>query len=104
MCVEESFLVHRYIPGILNYDFTVNSLREIKEKIYGIRWSRAMQTIQAIPAPLKIARLLSIRPGAPLLYFERVTFSQNDVPMEYLRVFYRADRYVLHNELIGGAT
>ncbi len=103
MCVEESFLVHRYIPGILTYDFTVNSLREIKEKKYGIQWSRAMQTIQAIPAPLNIARLLSIRPGAPLLYFERVTFSQNDIPMEYLRVFYRADRYVLHNELIGGA-
>jgi len=103
MCVEESFLVHRYIPGILTYDFTANSLREIKEKTYGIRWSRAMQTIQAIPAPLQIARLLSIRPGAPLLYFERVTFSQNDIPMEYLRVFYRADRYVLHNELIGGA-
>jgi DNA-binding GntR family transcriptional regulator len=103
MCVEESFLVHRHIPGILTYDFSVNSLREIKEKDYGILWSRAMQTIQAIPAPLKIARLLSIRPGAPLLYFDRVTFSQNDIPMEYLRVYYRADRYVLHNELVGGA-
>ncbi len=103
MCVEESFLVHRYIPGILNYDFSVNSLREVKEKKYGILWSRAMQTIQAIPAPLRIARLLSIRPGAPLLYFDRVTFSQDDIPMEYLRVYYRADRYVLHTELVGGA-
>ena len=103
MCVEESFLVHRHIPGILTYDFSVNSLREVKEKRYGIQWSRAMQTIQAIPAPLQIARLLSIRPGAPLLYFDRVTFSQDEIPMEYLRVFYRADRYVLHNELIGGA-
>lgn len=103
MCVEESFLVHRHVPGILGYDFSVDSLREIKEKKYGILWSRAMQTIQAIPAPLKIARLLTIRPGAALLYFDRVTFSQNDIPMEYLRVYYRADRYVLHNELIGGA-
>jgi len=37
------------------------------------------------------------------LYFDRVTFSQNEIPMEYLRVYYRADRYVLHNELVGGA-
>jgi GntR family transcriptional regulator len=103
MCVEESFLVHRHLPGILDHDFSENSLREIKEKKYGIRWSRARQTIQAIGASPDIARLLSIRAGAPLLYFERVTFSQDDIPMEYLRVYYRADRYVLHNELVGGA-
>jgi DNA-binding GntR family transcriptional regulator len=44
-----------------------------------------------------------MKPGAPLLYFERVSFSQEDIPLEYLRVYYRADRYVLHNELAGGA-
>ena len=103
MCVEESFLVHRYIPGILEHDFTENSLREIKEKKYGIRWSRALQTIQAIACSAEIARLLGIKAGAPLLYFERVTFSQGEIPMEYLRVYYRADRYVLYNELSGGA-
>jgi GntR family transcriptional regulator len=103
MCVEESFLVHRYIPGILEHDFSTNSLREIKDKKYGVRWSRAMQTIQAIAAPPEIAHLLAMKPGAPLLYFERVSYSQEDIPLEYLRVYYRADRYVLHNELAGGA-
>jgi GntR family transcriptional regulator len=103
MCVEESFLVHRYIPGILENDFSTNSLREIKDKKYGVRWSRAMQTIQAIAAPPEIAHLLSMKPGAPLLYFERVSYSPENIPVEYLRVYYRADRYVLHNELAGGA-
>ena len=61
-----------------------------------------MQTIQAIAAPPEIARILCIKAGVPLLYFERVTFSQDDIPMEYLRIYYRADRYKLHNELVGG--
>lgn len=103
MCVEESFLVHRYMPGILDNDFSENSLREVKDRKYGVRWTRAMQTIQAIPASPEIARLLSIKAGAPVLSFERVTYAQNDIPMEYLRVSYRADRYILHNELVGGA-
>ena len=102
MCVEESFLVHRYLPGIIDHDFAALSLREVKQQEYGIRWSRAMQTIQAIAAPPEIAHILSIRAGAPLLYFERVTFSQDDIAMEYLRIYYRADRYILHNELVGG--
>jgi len=102
LCVEESFLIHRHLPGILDHDLVNNSLREIKQKEYGIRWSRARQTIQAVPAPQEIARLLSIKTGAPLLFFERVTFSQDNVAVEYLKIYYRADRYILHNELVGG--
>lgn len=102
MCVEESFLIHRRLPGILRHDLVNNSLREIKQREYGIRWSRARQTIQAMPAPAEIARLLSMRTGAPLLYFERVTYSQDAVAMEYLKIYYRADRYIIHNELVGG--
>jgi len=102
MCVEESFLIHRHLPGILEHDLANDSLREIKQRVYGIRWSRARQTIQAVPAAPEIARLLSVKTGAPLLFFDRVTFSQDNVAMEYLRVYYRADRYTLHNELVGG--
>ena len=103
MCVEESFLVHRYLPGILEHDLAARSLREVKQENYGIQWSRASQTIQAAAAPPEIARLLSVKAGAPLLYVERVTRSQDDIPTEFLRVHYRGDRYVLHNELQGGS-
>jgi GntR family transcriptional regulator len=103
MCVEESFLVHRYLPGILDNDLAAKSLREVKQQKYGIVWSRARQTIQSVAAPPEIARLLSVKAGAPLLLIERVTWSQDDIPTEYLRVHYRGDRYVLHNDLQGGS-
>jgi GntR family transcriptional regulator len=103
MCIEESNLVHRYMPGILGHDFARSSLREVKQEKYGIRWGRAKQTIRAIAAPAEPAKLLEIKLRSPLLCFERVSFSQNDVPMEFLRVYYRADRYVIYNELLGGA-
>jgi GntR family transcriptional regulator len=103
MCLEESWLLHRGLPGILDHDFTHQSLREVKQATYGIRWSRARQKIQALPASAKIAGLLGIKAGAPILYFERVSYSQDEVPMELLHISYRADRYVIHNELVGGA-
>lgn len=102
LCVEESFLVHRLMPGILEHDLKQKSLREVKLAVYGIRWSRATQTIRAVAAAPETAHLLSIKVGAPLLFFERVTRSQEDVPVEFLRIYYRADRYILHNELVGG--
>jgi GntR family transcriptional regulator len=103
MCVEQSYLVHRYLPGILEHDFSARSLREVKVQKYGIRWSRARQTIRAILAPSELSHALSVRANAPLLYIERVSYSQHDIPVEYLRVYYRADRYILYNELSGGA-
>jgi GntR family transcriptional regulator len=102
MCVEQSFLVHRYVPGILKHDFILNSLRDIKQKLYGIRWVRAMQNIHAIVCPAQLQVHLSVKAKTPLLYIERVSFSQQNIPMEYLKAYYRADRYSLYNELTGG--
>jgi GntR family transcriptional regulator len=103
MCLEQSYLVHRHLPGILKRDLAARSLREIKVNEYGIRWSRARQTIQAVLATPELAHSLSIKSRAALLFIERVSYSQDDVPVEFLRVYYRADRYVLYNELSGGA-
>ena len=36
-----------------------------------------------------------------LLYLERISFSQADVPIEFLRIYYRGDRYSLYSELQG---
>jgi GntR family transcriptional regulator len=102
MCIERSYFVHRYCPGILDHDFSARSLREVKIHKYGIRWTHAKQTIQAINAAQKMADLLGIRRGEALLFFERVSFSQDNIPMEFLQAYYRADRYILYNELQGG--
>jgi GntR family transcriptional regulator len=102
MCIENSHFVHKYCPGLLEHDFSVHSLREVKIRQFGIRWIRAMQTIRAISAAQEIADLLSIPKGSPLLLFERVSYSQDNIPMEFLQAYYRADRYILYNELQGG--
>lgn len=99
MSIEESYLVHRHCPGVLEGDYASNPLREALETNYGIRLMRATQTIRAISAPGELSRVLSIRPGAALLYLERVSYSQQNVPVEFLRIYYRGDRYTLYNEL-----
>jgi GntR family transcriptional regulator len=99
MSVEESHLVHRYCPGILDGDYASHSLRQALADDHGIRWSRARQTIRAIAAHPDLAHMLSIQPRDPLLHIERVSYSRQNLPIEFLRITYRADRYVLHNEL-----
>jgi len=99
LSIEESFLVHRYCPGILDGDYALEPLREALNSKYGIQLVRAKQAIRAVLATIDQARLLTISTRSPLLYLERISFSQMDVPVEYLRIYYRGDRYSLHNEL-----
>ena len=99
LAIEESHLVHRYCPGLLKENFQNRSLREHLDKRYGLRWSRARQVIRAIQAAPEIARHLEVPTGDPLLHIERVSYSQQNVPVEFLRVYYRGDRYSLYNEL-----
>jgi len=101
MSVEETHLVHRYCPGLLELDYRSQPLREILERRYGIRWSRARQQMQAINATPEQARILSVKRGAALLYIERVSYSMEEIPVEFLRLYHRGDRYTLHAELRG---
>ena len=101
MSIETSYLVHRYCPGILDHDYTRNPLREILDKDYGVRIERATQAIRAVSAAVEIAERLSIKPTSALLNIERVSLSQHGVPVEFLRIYHRGDRYVLYNELKG---
>lgn len=99
MSIEESHLVHRFCPSVLQHDYSAQPLREILERDYGIRLVYARQVIRAIAASRQMAKLLEVRAGSPLLFIERVTFSQAEIPVEFLRIYYRADRYSLYNEL-----
>jgi GntR family transcriptional regulator len=101
MSIEESYLVHRYCPGILQKDYATSPLREALERDYGIQLIRAKQLIRATEASSRIAHLLSISSGAALLLIERISYSHQNIPVEFLRIYYRADRYVLHSELQG---
>lgn len=101
LSIEKSSLVHRYCPGVLDGNFEAVSLRETLGNQYAIRLVRARQSIRALNATLEQAELLSIKPDSALLGIERVSYTQHNIPVEYLQIFYRADRYVLYTELQG---
>jgi len=99
--VEESFIVNRYCPAILEYDFVKDSMRSVLEQIFKIRLTGARQTIRALKANQRLAHLLMVKNGSPILHIERVSYSEHNIPIEFLRISYRGDRYSLHNELQG---
>jgi GntR family transcriptional regulator len=100
ICVEESYLVKAYLPNLGDYDYAEYPLRWAIESMLNRRLDYAQQKIKAIAATEDLAELLEIKPGAPILYIERVTYA-GTIPVEFLKIFYRGDRFTLFNELVG---
>lgn len=99
ICIEESYLIHALCKGLLDCDPETQPLRFLLREKFGVKINRAYQTIQARVADPRRAELLCINPDSPILYIERVSFSEMEIPVEFLRLYFRGDRYILHNEL-----
>jgi GntR family transcriptional regulator len=69
------------------------SLHAVLNEAHRIRLEEADETIAAVTAASREARLLGVPQGAPLLRVERISYSQMQHPMEVARMVYRGDRY-----------
>ncbi len=98
MALENSHVAVERFPGLMGSDLTNRSLYQLFEE-YGIRLSRATQSMEAVAANAYEAEILNVREGAPLLMLERVSLDQNDQPVEYVKSLYRGDRYRFTTEL-----
>jgi GntR family transcriptional regulator len=99
MSVEESHLRHRLCPGVLAHGYARRSLTRILQRELGTAILRARQIVGAVSASRSLAQMLGTSEGSPLLYIERVSYTQSGEPIEYLRLYHRGDRYSLTTEL-----
>ncbi len=99
LAIESVYLPHHLCPDILRHDFSTESLYDVLEREYGYRLVRAEQTIEAALASQREIALLQVAPPAPVLRMERLTFTDQDLLIEYVQSVYRGDRYKFRSAL-----
>ena len=99
MMLEKFFLPAHRFPRFEIHDLESRSIYEVMETEYGYVVNRAQQRLEAVTATVYEAGLLGVKPGAPLMLEQRLTFTQNDQPVEYAKDVYRGDRFRFVTEL-----
>ncbi len=102
MALETTWLRADLVPGFLERHPRFVSLYQVLEEDYGIRPTRARQTLEAAAATPGEAAQLGLPPGAPVLLLESLLFDQHDRPVEMTKAVYRGDRYRLYFERVRG--
>jgi GntR family transcriptional regulator len=93
-----------YIPAAFGSRFTLDDVSTtpiytlLAQKAH-IEIKRATQVVRAIAADKATADALALFKSAPVMMVERVTYSTEEKPVEFIRFFHRGDRYELAIEL-----
>lgn len=92
MAVETSHLRYGIAKGVLDADLAANSLYEVLRGI-GLSIDYAEQSYEATLVNELEAEHLGVPEGSPALLIERITYSNEKKPFEYVKSIYRGDRY-----------
>lgn len=93
MALETTHLVSARFPGLARRLGNSVSLYELLANEYNVSLVEAEETIETVPARPKEAELLNTTVGDPMLLLSRHSRDSSGRPVEYVRSFYRGDRY-----------
>lgn len=91
--IESYIIPVRRFPGLDRYDLESRSVYEVMETEYGVQITRAQQSFEPVVASSFEAELLKIRVGAALMLEKRISYDQDNRPVEYGKDRYRGDRF-----------
>lgn len=96
--LQETFIPHHICPSLLDDDLENNSLHDLLEKKYGIRFTKVQDYISlSRPSPADCG-LLDLEKDCSVLLLEQMVFS-GDTQLQYTRSFKRPDRFKFFIEL-----
>ena len=78
---------------ITEKDLLKKPLLKIMEQDLNIEFTEASQIIEASFADQEVAEQLGISPGSPILYLERVMYTKDKRPVEFVQSSHPGDRY-----------
>jgi GntR family transcriptional regulator len=95
-----TYIPYHIYPPLATVDLTNRSLYEFLEKEGGIFLTRGHRYIEAVLASANEAALLGIERGAPLLMLDSVSYTDNNLPIEYYHALHRGDRSRFEVDLV----
>jgi GntR family transcriptional regulator len=91
--VELVYLPYALVPGILEHDFSRESLYQVLRTEYHYQFAWARQIVEADMPSAREASLLTIPRTTPVLRGTRSLYLTDERVLEYSQAVYRGDRY-----------
>lgn len=101
--IERAYLPHEFCLGILEHDFSKESLYDVLAAQYNMKPDHAEQEIGAELATPQVAKLMGLEQPASVLVIRRETRTADGRVIEYVESEFRADRFRFYTNLKASA-
>jgi GntR family transcriptional regulator len=102
--IERAYLPHAFCLGILEHDFSRESLYDVLAAQYNMKPDHAEQEIGAEIATPRVAELIGLEDPASVLVIRRETRTADGRVIEYVESEFRADRFRFYTNLKASAS
>ncbi len=100
MALEVLHVPAAMVPDLTEADLENASFYDLLQDRYGVTIVSGTQTIEPTVTNEEESEALGVPLHSPAFLFERTTLAQSGQPIEFVRSFYRGDRYRLVTELL----
>ena len=90
---------YKLCPDLINEDLTDKSLYQTLAEKYGLIAYKARATLEAIVASKYDSELLNIKEGAPVHLMKNITYTKENIIMDYFESHFRGDKGKVQVEL-----
>lgn len=90
--LTRTYLPHDLAPGLLDEDFTEQSLYAVLEDKHGLRLDHGRRLVEAVPASAAVAAALGLQERDPVLLLHSTSWDVTGRPVEYFLAYHRGDR------------
>lgn len=94
-----TWLPRQRVPALQQASLEDASLHHVLAQTYGIRPGRGRNRIRAVAADHRLAELLQVEPGSPLLQLEGQGLDTHERPMEWFTTWHRPEQLVFDVEV-----
>ena len=91
MSLDETYLPLEIGEKIVTHDLEVEPIFKLLEQRYDIPLIDAEYELEAVCADHDVAAALGLELGSPIFLIERTSYSAGDRPVDYEKLYYRAD-------------
>jgi GntR family transcriptional regulator len=102
--IERAYLPHNFCHGLLDHDFSQESLYDVLATRFNMKPDHAEQEIGAEIATPQVAELMELDPPASVLVIRRETRTADGRVIEYVESEFRADRFRFYTNLKASAS
>jgi len=101
--IERAYLPHELCPGLLEHDFSRESLYQVLSQEYGMKPEHAEQEIGSELATEQVAELMGLEPPTAVLVIRRETRTNDQQVIEYVESEFRGDRFRFYTHMKASA-